>query len=169
MAGTDLGVVRDVTALKTAEDSIKRSAQELRRQKAELEKKNIALSEVLSQIELEKQKLRQDVAANVEDRVLPLLGRLRAHGAPGNLVNALRRNLKDIASSFIRDISARRPMLSPREVEICDMLRGGLSSKEIAGLLNTSYKTVEKQRGNIRKKLKISGKGINLGSYLQKM
>ena len=43
--------------------------------------------------------------------------------------------------------------LTPREFEVCNMVNGGLNTKEIARILNLSIRTVETHRLNIRKKL----------------
>lgn len=45
--------------------------------------------------------------------------------------------------------------LSEREIEVINFLKEGKSSKEIADLLNISYKTVEVHRHNILKKLRV--------------
>ncbi|MDF2186884.1 response regulator transcription factor [Paraflavitalea sp. CAU 1676] len=45
--------------------------------------------------------------------------------------------------------------LSEREIEVINLIRDGLSSKEIAGKLNIAIKTVEVHRHNILKKLKV--------------
>jgi len=47
------------------------------------------------------------------------------------------------------------------------MIKGGSPSKEISGILNISYKTIDKHRRNIRKKLGISKKKVNLTSFLK--
>ncbi|MGA1825533.1 MAG: helix-turn-helix transcriptional regulator [bacterium] len=57
--------------------------------------------------------------------------------------------------------------LTLREIEICNLIKNGLSSKEISNLLYISLPTAEKHRNNIRKKLGIVKKNINLSSYLQ--
>jgi DNA-binding CsgD family transcriptional regulator len=46
------------------------------------------------------------------------------------------------------------------------MIRHGNSSKEIAGILNISAKTVDTHRRNIRKKIGLNQKRANLRSYL---
>jgi DNA-binding CsgD family transcriptional regulator len=57
--------------------------------------------------------------------------------------------------------------LTPREIEICNLIRGGMSSKEIAHLLDVTDKTVETHRRNIREKLGILNKRVNLASLLR--
>ncbi|MHC4268935.1 MAG: LuxR C-terminal-related transcriptional regulator, partial [Planctomycetota bacterium] len=38
-----------------------------------------------------------------------------------------------------------------KEIEVCNMIKNGLTSKEIASLLNISFLTIEKHRVNIRR------------------
>ncbi|MDE1921298.1 MAG: PAS domain S-box protein [Candidatus Omnitrophica bacterium] len=131
--------------------------------------KNIALGEILARFELEKKQVKKDMMANVEELVLPLLTKLKRRGTPYDRQNVqlLEDTLRDITSPFAGAISDRQWRLSPREIEICNMIRKGLSTKDISHLLNTSHRTVENHRNSIRKKLKIARKGVNLVSYLQ--
>jgi DNA-binding CsgD family transcriptional regulator len=59
--------------------------------------------------------------------------------------------------------------LTPREIEICNMVKSDITSKEISKLLNISPQTIVKHRKNIRKKLGISNKNINLTSFLHEL
>ncbi|MEA1929157.1 MAG: helix-turn-helix transcriptional regulator [Candidatus Auribacterota bacterium] len=52
--------------------------------------------------------------------------------------------------------------LTSREIEVCDLIRVGIASKDIARTHSISLKTVEKHRDNIRKKLGIANR-INWG------
>ena len=56
--------------------------------------------------------------------------------------------------------------LTPSEIKIVKLIQEGKSSKEISVLLNISLRTVENHRANIRKKLNLSNKKINLSSHL---
>ena len=49
------------------------------------------------------------------------------------------------------------------------MVRAGLATKEIAGLLGASAQTVDKHRNNIRRKLGLANKDVNLVSFLQNL
>jgi DNA-binding NarL/FixJ family response regulator len=53
-------------------------------------------------------------------------------------------------------LSSPADRLSPREREVVELIVEGLSSKEIAGALHTSPKTVEKQRRDAMRKLGVS-------------
>jgi DNA-binding NarL/FixJ family response regulator len=47
------------------------------------------------------------------------------------------------------------PRLTPRELEIVQLLAEGKSTKEVAGILNLSVKTAETHRSNVMRKLGI--------------
>ena len=55
---------------------------------------------------------------------------------------------------------------TPSEFKIAKLIQEVKSSKGICELLNLSLRTIETHRMNIRKKLNISNKNINLASYL---
>jgi len=151
---------RDITKRKNAE-------QALQKQKLVLEQKNIALSEIIAQIEVEKRKIKDNIAANVNESLLPILDKLKLENTSGKYIDLLKTHLEELTSSFGRKIRGKRLNLTSREIEICNMIKGKLTSKEISNLLNISYQTVEKHRKNIRRKMGISGKDINLISFLQ--
>ncbi len=65
----------------------------LQEQKKVLEQKNIALSEVLGQIELEKKQIKDNVIANVENLLLPIIQKLMLK-RDSSYVQLLRKNYK---------------------------------------------------------------------------
>jgi DNA-binding NarL/FixJ family response regulator len=156
---------------KETEISLRQTSRELRAQAAELQNKNIALKEIISQVELDRKALQDQMRMNVQLTVLPLLTRLEspdiAPEARRTYLHVVRQNLQDVTSSFSSRVSDERVRLSPREVEICDMIRNGLSNKEIAELMRISLLTVERHRHNIRKKLGIDNEKVNLASFLR--
>jgi DNA-binding CsgD family transcriptional regulator len=81
----------------------------------------------------------------------------------------LRKNLEELTSSFGTRLADKKARLTSKEIEICNMIKNGLTSKEIARLLNTSLLTVEKHRNNIRTKLGAVNKGLSLFSILQEL
>lgn len=161
-----MGIFRDISERKQAEKMLEESEAKLREQKTALEQKNIALSEIIKQIEIEKDKMKDDIAANVSKLIFPLLAKLKTRQVSRKYVDLLQCHLEELISSFGRKITEKSLKLTPREIEICSMVKGGLTSKEISGLLNISYQTIEKHRKNIRHKLGLSKKNINLTTFL---
>ncbi|MCA9401329.1 MAG: GAF domain-containing protein [Candidatus Omnitrophica bacterium] len=151
------------------EKELKDFQKELKKQQRVLEQKNLALKEVLDQIEFEKNQIKQDIISNVEEMLLPLLNKMKrkSHGEDAQTLKLLEQHLKNLTSGFALKISDKRWKLTPKEIEICDMIKNRMSSKDIAGLLNVSTRTVEIHRNHIRKKLGISQKSVNLTTYLQ--
>ena len=58
--------------------------------------------------------------------------------------------------------------LKKNDVKLCVYLRMGLSSKEMASLLNTSVRSIETARYRLRKKLNI-GSGDNLLEFISEI
>jgi len=151
-----LASFRDINARKLAE--------------IELEKKNITLREILSHIEEEKRNYKHEIGRMVENSLLPSLRKLVKENGEINtsyyeLIEEDLQNLALSAGSNLKSLSR----LSPRELEICNLIKSGASSKDIATNLNISLITVNKHRERIRKKLLISNKSINLSTFLKKI
>jgi len=156
---------------KEAEVKLEDTAKQLRRQKTELEHKNIALREVLVQIAEEKEQIRRRVTQNTENLIRPILRKLRDEGIAADErsrnLDLIDRYMAELSDADVRKITDPRMKLSPRELEIAFMVRDGLRSKEIADRLALSLLTVERHRHNIRRKLGIDAKQVNLGTYLR--
>lgn len=165
MAG-QLGVISEQ---KKDEEALKNSELSLMEQKKALENKNIALRELLVQIEIEKKKIEDDVTANIDVLVLPLLEKVKLEDVNSKNLDLLQDTLKEITASFGNKISQKRIKLTPREIEICNMIKNGLTSKEISTLLNISMQTIEWHRKYIRRKTELTNKDVNLMSYLMKL
>ena len=70
------GIVRDITARKKREAALKESEILLQQKSMVIEKKNIALKEIIDQVELEKKQVGERVIANINKLVLPILKKL---------------------------------------------------------------------------------------------
>jgi len=184
-----VGISRDITARKKYEQKLKmyrdqlekmveertaklqKYGEELNNQKKELEKKNVALQELLDQIEIRKDRINNDIATNIDKLIMPTVNKLKTNGVCSDTkcLEILKKNLYELTSQFGRKLSSPKLNLTPREIEVCNLAKNGLSSKEIAELLRISLKTVHGHRDKIRRKLDISNKKINLVTYLQNL
>jgi DNA-binding CsgD family transcriptional regulator len=108
---------------------------------------------------------------NLKRLVFPymeLLGHTKLEEEGREYMNLISAHLHSLMDSFCRRLDDPSIGLTPKELLVADMVKKGKSSAEIAKLLNLTIRTVEVYRNIIRKKLKISGKKINLHVYLQK-
>ncbi len=74
-------------------------------------------------------------------------------------------NLNQIHNEFIINLSKKYPNLTPKDIKLCVYLKMNLSSKEIAPMMNISFRGVELQRYRLRKKLSLS-QDENLSKFL---
>lgn len=133
-----------------------------------LAQKNTALREMLYQIEEEKGRITGNIKSNVDKFILPAVRRAEQAASPelAEMLSLIARRLEELTATFGRRIAAPDLNLTPREIEICGFVKEGLTTKEIAKILNINSGTVETHRNKIRKKLGISSEKINLAAHL---
>jgi len=74
-------------------------------------------------------------------------------------------NLNQIHDEFIINLSKRYPNLTSKDIKLCVYLKMNLSSKEIAPIMNISFRGVELHRYRLRKKLNLI-QNENLSQFL---
>lgn len=74
-------------------------------------------------------------------------------------------NLNQIHNEFIINLSKKYPHLTPKDIKLCVYLKMNLSSKEIAPMMNISFRGVELHRYRLRKKLNLT-QDDNLSKFL---
>ncbi|MFP4226706.1 MAG: helix-turn-helix domain-containing protein, partial [Desulfobacterales bacterium] len=117
----------------------------------------------------DKKELSDLVRRNVEELVNPYLEKVlnsRLETRQRTLLQILKTNLKNIISPFIHQLTGQMGSLTPMEIRVADLIKAGKTNKEIAELLLVSLNTVLFHRHNIRTKLNIKNKKINLRSHL---
>jgi len=146
-----------------------KAAEDLKRRTIELEEANTALKVLLKQSSEAKQDVEEKVLTNIKSLVTPFLDELAIKiGGKSEEVylNIIKDNLDKITSSFTQHISNTFRDLTPREIQVANLIRQGRTNKEMAQLLNLSIRTVEFYRDNLRRKLHIKNKKTNLRSLL---
>ena len=133
-----------------------------------LEKKEAALAELLNTGDRVKKKLAESVMANVEKLIMPHIEHLRRRleARDRKLLDQITESLTTITSPFSASISRKLTNLTLNEARICELLRRGLSTAEIADRQHVSPATIRKHRENIRRKLGIQGQNVSLVQYL---
>lgn len=153
-----------------AEEDLREAHLELQREHQALQDTNIALKTVLTRLEDEKREIRESITSNIQKILMPIIFELELEvvGRQRSYVTLLRQTLQDIASPFLGNVGGANHMeLSPAEIAISTMIRNGLSSKEIAQLRCISQATVRRHRENIRRKLGLHHRRVNLVTFLQ--
>ncbi|MBW2090801.1 MAG: PAS domain-containing protein [Deltaproteobacteria bacterium] len=188
------GVLTDITGRKQAEEALLEAQANLKRhrdtleemveqrtkeleatnkelsaQAQKLQEMNSALRVLLDQRETDKQEFATVLVQNLRTMVLPYLEELKGkqsspkHNASLEIAIS---NLQDILFSFSSTLATRYSNLTPREIQVASLIRDGKSTKEIAQLFGLSTRSVEYYRENLRKKMGLANKKVNLRSYL---
>jgi len=167
-----ISVTREITERKQANLALQEKEQKLERQAQRLEEVNTALKVLLEHREEEKKKSEENMLSNVQKLIFPYIEKLensRLDDKNKTYVDIIRSNLKDLISPFGNTLSSKYSILTTTEIQVADLIKHGRTSKEIASLLNVSPKAISFHRGNIRKKLGLVNKKINLTSHLQSL
>jgi PAS domain S-box-containing protein len=142
--------------------------EQLIQERRALQEKNIAMREVLATIESEKMEIRKQIAGMIEDVLRPAANKMLRKNGSINMTyyQLLKANLDELAAST-GQVLPMSSKLSPRELEICALIKNGASSKDISDALGIALVTVQKHREVIRKKLSLTNKNINLMTHLR--
>ena len=167
-----IGLFRDITERKKAEEILKEKDRELEIKSKNLEETNIALKVLLRRTDEDRAELEAKVLLNVRELVIPYLKKLKISSmdeTQRTFVNILESNLLQIISPFSHRMSSKLLNFTPTEIQVADLLRKNKTSKEIGELLNASPRTIAFHRDNIRNKLGLKNKKTNLKSYLSSL
>jgi len=151
--------------------NLRRSRDELEKKACELVKANDALKMMISGIAEEKRRVQSRIAENIRSTAKAIVHQMRNETLSArmkSLLDALESSLDDVAASMDAVMVRNAERLSLKEMRICEMIRAGLSSKEIAVVLRVSPKTVSFHRCSIRKKLGLASSKDNLADYLKR-
>lgn len=151
------------------EHRVRERTKELEEKAQNLEEVNTALKVILKRLDEDKKAIEEKVLFNVRQLVEPILEKLKngkLTERQKNLLDTLTSNLNEIISPFARRLSNSLMKLTPTEIQVANFIRQGKTTKEIAEILNLSAKTIEFHRDNIRTKIGIKNKKINLRTHL---
>ena len=167
------GTVQDITERKAIEMALavyhKEVEELVRIRTAELEDVNTALKVLVRHREEDKSELEEKILSNINEQIIPYLEKIKVNPLNATqkaYMDIVETNLKTIISPFFKHMTTKHYNLTPQEIQIATLIKSGRSSKDIASILNTSSKTINFHRGNIRRKLGLANKKANLRSKL---
>lgn len=154
---------------KELEKRVKERTRALEIQKIRLEETNAAMEVLLKKREREKKDIEDDVLTNVKRLIIPYIKKMRKTKLDDHqksFLNIIESNIGEIISPFSRRMSIKESNLTPKEIQISNLIMQGATSKKIGEIMEISPRTVDAHRKNIRKKIGLQQKRVNLRSYL---
>ena len=155
-------VIRDLTENQT----LKRLLHEEKSHRREM---YITMRNLMKAFEKEKSGMEGMIAHRIETLFLPAIERLKKEPSleiRNMYLDILREQLLELTQGFSQALDGRFLSLTATELKICKWIKNGYSTKEIAAELHLAFETVQAHRRNIRKKLKIRGRKVNLFAVL---
>jgi PAS domain S-box-containing protein len=166
---TFMNLSRNITHRKLYEEVIKAKEHELEIQSQSLIESNTALKVLLKQREADRVELERNVLSNITELIMPYLEKLKTRGLGKDdlaLVHIIEDNLRNIVSPFLQNLTVTQFNLTPKELQVANLVKEGRTTKEIADFLNVSTGAIDFHRNNIRKKFGLSNQKSNLRSHL---
>ena len=151
---------------------LKQRELELEATSRSLKEANTALKVLLKQRHEDKDLLEEQILTNIKKTIMPSIERLKHLTLNDEQIDQLKvieKQLQDIASPFTRNLSTTFRDLTSREIQVALLIKEGMRTKEIAKNLSMTEKAVWWHRRNLRVKLGIVYKAINIRSHLMSM
>lgn len=166
-------ILQDITEKRDDHNELMKSRdllkQKIRERTEQLEEANTALKVLLQARKETIREHEERVIFNVRELVIPYLLKLKRKLAGDALtawVDIIESNINTLVSPLIGSSNLELLKLTPSEIQVINLVKLGKSSKEISTLLNLSPRTIEFHRSNIRKKLGLNNRKVNLRSFL---
>lgn len=158
-----------ITERLKGETALKKRTQELELKTKTLEDVNRAMNVLLQKREKDKTDIEDNVLTNVKELIEPYFKKIKKtmlNERQKTFLNIIESNMDEIISPCTRGVSLKYLTLTPKEIQIANLIKHGYSSKIIAQIMNISPRTVDTHRKNIRKKIGLEKRNENLRSYL---
>jgi DNA-binding CsgD family transcriptional regulator len=161
--------IRDITDWKKLELMLTQREKDLQANAGQLRDTNVALKVLFKAREDDQKNFEKLIHANLKGMVLPYLDKLRGTRLDQRqraYLDVLESAFQEIFSPFLSMLKSKFQDLTPTEVHVANLIKEGKTSRKIAEILDVAEKTIEIHRYNLRIKLGITNKKINLRSHL---
>jgi PAS domain S-box-containing protein len=160
---------KDITRFREAMDSLISKEKQLQGTTHEIEETKTALSVLLRRHNEERIDLEERVLSSVQNLIRPQIEDLRKtlnNREQEDRLKNLEAGVDMLITPFARDLSSEPFKLTPMEIRVAALVKAGMTNIEMAKRLGVSKNTILSHRFNIRTKLRIRGKDIDLKSHL---
>lgn len=147
------------------EQEIKYKSDELSATTMSLINKNEILRDIGEQISKIKKLAAEGSVTAIQKNLSRLQASIEENISKDSDWNSFNKNFDIVYGDYMKRLLKLHPDLSQSEKRLCCYIRMGLSSKEIAPLINISFRSVEMARYRLRKKINLSA-DASLADYL---
>lgn len=169
-----LTILNDITShvkqREILETTVAERTAALQEEKSQLQDMNVTLRTVMRSVDMERKAFEEGIGDIVRTTLLPALATVRKERS-----DAIRNSYLDILEDRLLKLNRgdkyRQGLLlklTPMEMKVCDFIQAGATSKEIAEALNLSVVTIQTHRRNIRRKLDLLNRNVNLHTFLNR-
>lgn len=149
------------------EHDIKHKSQELSNATMNVVRKNEILIDIANQIsKIQESEDKATLGATATKQLNKIQKMIQENISHDDDWQKFARNFDVVHENYLKRLVERFPQFNVNDQRLCAYLKMGLSSKEIAPLLNMSYRSVEMSRYRLRKKMGLS-RDVNLAEFLQ--
>lgn len=170
-----LAILKDVTEhvrqREILEAKVAERTEALQQEKKQLEEMNVTLRTVMKSVDNELEAYQANVEDIVRTAMLPALRTLyreKSESIRTSYLDILQDQLLKLTPGGGCDHHALLLKLTPMEMKVCQFIQAGATSKEIAEALNLSIVTIQTHRRNIRRKLDLQNRHVNLYTFLNR-
>lgn len=147
---------------------LRHKSQELASSTMNLIRKNEILLEIVDTINKTTEDIQRNTDSNIVLKRLAHVERnIRQNIQNDDNWKKFEENFDLVYENYLRRLGESYPDLNITDKKICAYIKMGLSSKDMAPLLNMSVRSIETNRYRIRKKMDLE-REVNLSEYLQK-
>lgn len=146
----------EIASLKSEqlEHDVRHKSNELSNTTMNLIRKNEILTDIAEHINKIREQLKsEDAAPQTQKQLSKILTAIRENISHDDDWKNFTHNFDIVYENFTRRLGELHPNLTPADQRLCCYIRMRLSSKEIAPLINISFKSVEMARYRLRKKM----------------
>jgi len=148
---------KDITKQVKVHRELEKKEKDLEEKTSLLYDANTALKIMLQKSSENKKEVEEEILTVLKKRIAPYISKLKQCNLDMEMrdcVSMLESNLKEIVSPFSRKLSFEYINLTPKEIQVANLIRKGKATKEISQILNLKKGTVDTHRNSIRRGVK---------------